>query len=306
MLRRAALERSARPVARADMRELNLECSSASELDDARPRRGRHRCACRFWAERRVVVVRGCASELRARPRRALLGGRGGGSRREHALLEDLVLAGPKAKPEPLRQRSPDARRCASTRPVTPDARARFVRETLERFGVKAEPRAIAALADSDARPRPRSATTSRSSRSRAKITSPTLERETLRSRTRRPAITRGALAEGRAAEALAIAFELFANDPRGAAVPLCQRPRDRLGLVVGTGPSAAASLPAAAPLARARRCAVARRLGERRAATVSSAPCAASSGRHRARIDDPRAMIELLPPTAAGPVEAR
>jgi len=115
---------------------------------------------------------------------------------------------------------------------VTPDTRERYVHETLERLGAKAEPRAIAAMAESDADLGAIGNDLEKLALTGTKITLADLERESLAIEDPKAWHYAGALVEGRAADALAIAFELFANDPRGAAVPLVSALATELGLI--------------------------------------------------------------------------
>ena len=155
-----------------------------------------------------------------------------------------------KTKPEPF---GAMAGRKATRIDTTPnaDVRERFVRETLERLGAKA-----AAARDRGARrqrrgprrdpERPREA---RARRRHDHLAA--LERESLAVEDPKAWQYASAVVDGRAAEALAIAFELFANDPRGAAVPLASALAGEFGLLWELArPDGGASAPP--PLARA------------------------------------------------------
>jgi DNA polymerase III delta subunit len=133
----------------ADMRALNLEVIDGPSTDDLPRVVADSVAAMPFLAERRVVAVRGC-ERLRAQPRRDLWAVAEAVPAGNTLVLEDLLAPNKKTKPEPygaLAGRK--ALRIDTT--VSVDTRERYVHETLERLGAKAEPRVIAALAESDA-----------------------------------------------------------------------------------------------------------------------------------------------------------
>ena len=108
-------------------------------------------------------------------------------------------------------------------------------------------------------------------------------------------------MVEGRSDEALAIAFELFANDPRGAAVPLASALAGEFALLWELARPGGGELP---PRHRWRERAlrpIARRVGERRARYGYEAAVRGFEAVVTGRIDDPRAMIELLTVDLAG-----
>ena len=182
------------------------------------------------------------------------------------------------------------------------------MRETLARLGARRRSRAPSRSSPPATPTSARSRTTSRSWRSPASRS---------RSRCSRPRASRSripkawqyaqALVEGRADEALAIAYELFATDPRGAAVPLASALAREMGLLwelarPGGGDAVeprhrwrARKLqnvwPAASAAARARRGYEAAVRGFEAVVT--------------GRIDDGRAMIELLTADIAANVTA-
>jgi DNA polymerase III delta subunit len=101
------------------------------------------------------------------------------------------------------------------------DARARFVEETLQRLAAQAEPRVVEELAHSEAGLAAVRSDLEKLALAGKRITLKDLEREALAIEDPKAYKYASALAEGRITEALAIAHESFANDPRNAAIPL-------------------------------------------------------------------------------------
>ena len=213
-----------------DMRALNLEIIDGPATDELARVVADSVAAMPFLAERRVVAVRGC-ERLRAQPRRDLWAVAEAVPAGNILVLEDLFPPNKKTKPEPygaLAGRK--ALRIDTT--ITADTRERYVRETLARLDATAEPRAIAAMAESDADLGSIGNDLEKLVLSGKKITLADLERESLSIEDPKAWHYATALIEGRAADALAIAFELFASDPRGAAVPLASAIANDLGLI--------------------------------------------------------------------------
>jgi DNA polymerase III delta subunit len=276
-----------------DMRALNCDVFDGPEADAIGRVVGDAVNAMPFLAERRVVVVRNC-HRMRAQPRRDLW------AVAEHVpagntlVLEDLFAPTKKTKPEPF---GPMAGRKATRIDTTPnaDVRERFVRETLERLGAKAQPRVIAALAEGDADLGAIQNDLEKLSLTGATITIEALERESLSVEDPKAWQYASAVVEGRSADALAIAFDLFANDPRGAAVPLASALAGEFALLWELARPDGGALP---PRHRWRERIlrpIARRIGERRARYGYEAAVRGFEAVVTGRIDDPRAMIELL-----------
>jgi hypothetical protein len=101
------------------------------------------------------------------------------------------------------------------------EARGRFVDETLARLGAKADARVVSELARSGSDLAAVRNDLEKLALSGKKITIEDLEREALSIEDPKSYKYASALAEGRVDEALTIAHELFADEPRSAAVPL-------------------------------------------------------------------------------------
>lgn len=286
-----------------DMRALNLEVIDGPATDDLARTVADSVAAMPFLAERRVVAVRGC-ERLRAQPRRDLWAVAEAVPAGNTLVLEDLFPPNKKTKPEPfgvLAGRK--ALRIDTT--VTPDTRERYVHETLERLGAKAEPRAIAAMAESDADLGAIGNDLEKLALTGTKITLADLERESLAIEDPKAWHYAGALVEGRAADALAIAFELFANDPRGAAVPLVSALATELGLIWELARPNGGDLPGRHKWRERILLPIARRIGERRARYGYTAAVRGFEALVTGQIDDPRGMIELLTADIASKVTA-
>jgi DNA polymerase III delta subunit len=286
-----------------DMRALNLEVIDGPATDDLARTVADSVAAMPFLAERRVVAVRGC-ERLRAQPRRDLWAVAEAVPAGNTLVLEDLFPPNKKTKPEPfgvLAGRK--ALRIDTT--LTADTRERYVHETLERLGVKAEPRAIAAMAESDADLGAIGNDLEKLALTGTKITLADLERESLAIEDPKAWHYAGALVEGRAADALAIAFELFANDPRGAAVPLVSALATELGLIWELARPNGGELPGRHKWRERILLPIARRIGERRARYGYTAAVRGFEAVVTGQIDDPRGMIELLTADIASKVTA-
>lgn len=201
----------------ADVRDLNLDRIPAFELADA----GRVREAVQsmpFLADRRVVLVTD-AQTLRAQPRRDLWDAAQNVPEGSTLIIADLL--NPRSKrPEPF---GPMAGRAALRIDTTAsdDVRERFVRESLAALGASADARTVAALIASDADLAAVRNDLEKLALAGKKITFADLEREALSIGDPKAYKFASAIAEGKAAEAFEIAGELFANEPRGAAMPL-------------------------------------------------------------------------------------
>jgi DNA polymerase III delta subunit len=286
-----------------DMRALNLEVIDGPASEDLARTVADSVAAMPFLAERRVVAVRGC-ERLRAQPRRDLWAVAEAVPAGNTLVLEDLFPPNKKTKPEPfgvLAGRK--ALRIDTT--VTPDTRERYVRETLERLNVQAEPRAIAAMAESEADLGAIGNDLEKLALAGTRITLADLERESLAIEDPKAWHYANALVEGRAAEALEIAFDLFANDPRGAAVPLVSALATDLGLIWELTRPGGGDLPPRHKWRERNLRPLAKRIGERRARYGYAAAVRGFEAVVTGGIDDPRAMIEVLTADIASKVTA-
>jgi DNA polymerase III delta subunit len=200
-----------------DVRELNLERFGPDDVgDSARVREAV--TAMPFLADRRVVVVND-AQTLKAQPRRDLWEVAQDVPEGNTLIILDLLPARSK-RPEPF---GPMAGRSATRIDTTAgdEARARFVEETLERLGAKADARVIGELTRSEADLAAVRNDLEKLALSGKKITIGDLERESLSIEDPKAYKYASALVEGRISEAMSIAHECFANDPRGSAMPL-------------------------------------------------------------------------------------
>jgi|SRR5580700_3087760 DNA polymerase III delta subunit len=200
-----------------EVRDLNLERFSAEEAGDA-GRVAEALQAMPFLADRRVVV----ASEtqtMRAAARRDLWEVAQNVPEGSTLVLVDLLA--PRGKgPESFGVKAGRAALRVDTT-AGEESRARFVEETLKNLNVKAEPRAIDELARSNAELAAVRNDLEKLALGGKKITLKDLEREAISIEDPKAYRYASALAEGKVGEALAIAHEFFANEPRNAAIPL-------------------------------------------------------------------------------------
>ena len=276
-----------------DMRALNCDVFDGPESDSIGRAAGDAVNAMPFLAERRVVVVRNC-HRLRAQPRRDLWAVAESVPDGNTLVLEDLFPPAKKTKPEPYGQL---AGRKALRIDTTPnaDVRERFVRESLEALGAKAQPRVVTILAESDADVGSIRNDLEKLALLGRTITVADLERESLSVEDPKAWQYAAAVVEGRPNEALAIAFELFANDPRGAAVPLASALAGEFALLWELARPGGGDLPPRHRWRERTLRPIARRIGERRARYGYEAAVRGFEAVVTGRIDDPRSMIELL-----------
>lgn len=244
-----------------DMRDLNLEKFLAAEWGD--PARLREAVqAMPFLADRRVVLATD-AQSLKAQPRRDLLAIAQAVPDGNTLVITDLLS--PRSKrPEPL---GPQAGRAALRIDVTAseDARARFINETLAALGATAEPRVVAELTRSEAELSAVRNDLTKLALSGKKIAYKDLESESIAIDDPKAYRYASALVEGKIAEALAIAHEFFANEPRGAAIPLLSALATECGFIWEMA-RPGGELPARAKWRERSLRPLAARIGERRA----------------------------------------
>jgi DNA polymerase III delta subunit len=200
-----------------EVRDLNLTRFAAENLTEAASvREAVH--AMPFLADRRVVVVAETQT-MRSALRQDLL--EVAKSVPDGNTLVLLDLLSPRSqRPVPFGTLAGRAALRVDTT-AGEDARARFVEETLQRLAAQAEPRVVEELAHSEADLAAVRSDLEKLALAGKRITLKDLEREALAIEDPKAYKYASALAEGRIAEALAIAHEAFANDPRSAAIPL-------------------------------------------------------------------------------------
>jgi DNA polymerase III delta subunit len=276
-------------------RELNVERFIASEIE-AFGRLEAAVCAMPFLATTRLTIVRG-AQELRAQQRRDLLAVAQRVPDGNVLVVEDLLAPSSK-RPEPLgKQLAALALRIDVS--STPDARERFVRESAAELGVKIEPAAVAALAKKDDADLVGVRTDlEKLALHGEKITLAAVLDESLASGDAKAYHFAGALLEGRRKEALAIAFELLDDDPRGAAIPLISALANEYALVWELAREGGA-LPSRHRWRERALRPIAKKMGERRARQGFERALRCFEAIVTGRADDPRAVLALL--AAAG-----
>ncbi len=243
-----------------DVRELNLSRFGPEDLGDMAGLREAVQ-AMPFLADRRVVAVSEVQT-MRADPRRALLAVAQDVQEGNTLILLDLL--GPRTKaPQPF---GVALGRAALRIDTSADegTRARFIAETLERLGAKAEPRAVAALASGDADLSAIRNDLEKLALAGGTITLRELQQEALAIEDPKPYLYAGALVEGKTLAGLAIAHEFLADNPRGA-VPLLGALATECGYVYELA-RANGRLPERLGWRERFLRPVARRLGERRA----------------------------------------
>jgi len=288
----------------ADMRALNLDVIAGPETEHVGRAVADASTAMPFLAELRVIVVRNC-HQLRAQPRRDVWDAALALPAGNTLVLEDLFAPNKKTKPEPF---GPLAGRKALRIDTTlaADVRERFVRETLARLGAGAEPRVISELAAGDADLGSIQNDLEKLALAGKSITFAMLESESLSIEDPKAWHYAQALVEGRPDEALAIAFELFAADPRGAAIPLASAIAGEMSLLWELArPGGGAAIEPRHRWRAPKLQVVARRIGPARARRGYEAAVRGFEAVVTGRIDDGRAMIELLTADIAANVTA-
>ena len=249
-----------------------------------------------FLGSTRVVIVRG-AHELRVEPRRTLLGVAERVPDGNVLVIEDLVSPASK-RPEPLAKLLGRAALRIDTTPNA-DVRDRFIGETLARLGATAERRAIAALLEGESDLAGLQTDLEKLALGGKPITYDDVERETLVASDVRAYRYASAAVAGRAAEALALAHEIFASDPRGAAVPLLSALATEYQLAWEAA-RPGGSLPARARWRERELRGVARALGERRLRAGFERAIRGFEAVVTGRADDPRVIVDAATVAAA------
>jgi len=287
-----------------EVRDLNLDTIAGPQTEHVGRAIAGAIAAMPFLAERRVVIVRDCQA-LRAQPRRDVWAAAETLPAGNVLVLEDLFPPNKKTKPEPF---GALAGRKALRIDTTPnaDVRERFVRETLARLAAGAEPRVIAELAASDADLGAIQTDLEKLALAGGTITYAALAAESVVVEDPKAWQYAAALIDGRTADALAIAFDLFAADPRGAAIPLASALATDLGLIWELArPGGGEAIEPRHRWRVGKLAATARRIGAARARYGYEAAVRGFEAVVTGRIDDPRAMIELLTAEIAARVTA-
>ena len=283
-----------------EMRDLNLERIPAAEWSDAGKVRESVQ-AMPFLADRRVVVVSD-AQALRAQPRRDLLEVMGSVPDGNTLIVLDL-LSPRSQRPQPL---GPQVGRSALRIDTTAseDVRLRFIDEALEALGATAEPRVRAELGRSDADLASVRNDLEKLALTGKKITFKDLESESLAIEDPKAYRYASALVEGKIAEALGIAHEFFANDPRGAAIPLLSALATECGLIWELA-RPGGDLPARAKWRERALRPIAGRIGERRARVAYERAVrgveAVVTGQAGNDPDDHRVLVERITAELSG-----
>ncbi|MBC5798787.1 MAG: hypothetical protein GIX03_10660 [Candidatus Eremiobacteraeota bacterium] len=276
-------------------RALNVDRFSAGELESFRAVDAAM-SALPFLGAARVVIVRG-AAELRAEARRELLAVAERVPEGNVLVIEDLVSPASK-RPEPLGKQLGRAALRIDTTPSL-DARERFVRETLAGLAARAEPAALAALVEGDAQLAGLRTDLEKLAIGGNVITLDAVLREALTNEDVRAYQYASAAVAGRAADALALAHEMFAADPRGAAVPLLAALAAEYGLVWEVA-RPDGELPLRARWRERELRLSARALGERRARLGFERAVRGFEAVVTGRADDPRVVVDLATAAAA------
>ncbi len=204
-------------VLEVELRDLNLTRFSAETLAEVTQVR-EALAAMPFLAERRVVVVTD-AQTLRASTRESFAAVLKDVPQGNTLIVSDLVKPLGRS-PVPMgRMAGRDALRIDTT--ATQGTRTRFIEETLKRVGAAAERRVIEELARSEADLAAIRNDLEKLALSHKNITHKALEGEALTIKDPKLYVYSQATVEGQTAKALAVAHEVFATDPRRAAMGL-------------------------------------------------------------------------------------
>ncbi len=288
-----------------EVRDLNLTRIAPADVGDAACVREAV-AAMPFLAERRVVIVTE-AQTLRAQERRSLWEAAQTAPEGNTLVLLDL-LSPRSQRPQSLGSL---AGRAALRIDTTADVetRRRFVDETLRALGAKAEPRVAAALIESNADLGAVRNDLEKLALLGKRITLADLERESLTVEDPKAYRYASALVEGKTAAAFQIAEELFALDPRGAAIPLLSALATECALLWDLA-RVGGSVPARFAWRERTLRPIARRIGERRARNAYERAVrgveAIVTGRAGSDPDEYRALVERISAECAMLARAR
>jgi DNA polymerase III delta subunit len=278
----------------AEVRDLNLARFRPESVDDAA---AVHEAAqaMPFLAERRVTVVSD-AQLLRAQPRRDLWEVAQEAPDGNTFVIVDL-LSPRSERPQAFGVLAGRAALRIDTT-ASEEVRARFVEETLERLGAKADVRVVDELARSDADLASVRNDLEKLALGGKKITLRDLEREALSIEDPKAYKYASALVEGRVAQALEIAHECFANEPRNAVIPLLSALATECAYLWELA-RPGGELPARARWRERALRPIAQRIGERRARIAYERAVrgveAVVTGRAGSDPDDHRTLVERI-----------
>lgn len=250
-----------------------------------------------FLGSRRVVLVLR-AHELRADPRRALQRVAQEAPEGNVLVIEDLISPGSK-RPEPLgKLLGRGASRIDCT--AGSDVRERFIREALAELVATATPPAIAALVRGGADLAAIRTDLEKLALVGTPIDLEAVLEESLVTDDVRAYQYAGVAAAGKTAHALELAAEVFASDPRGAAVPLLAALAAEYGLLWELA-RPGGELPSKAKWRERELRGVARALGERRARAGFERAIRGFEAVVTGRADDARLVVDAA--TVAGAI---
>ncbi len=273
-----------------EMRDLNLERFAAGELDSA-GRVGDAIQAMPFLATNRLVIVSDTQS-LKAPMRKALWAVAETVPVGNTLVLVDL-LSLKSVRPQPFGvMAGRGALRIDTTAP--PSVRERFIAETLTELGAQAEPRVIDELARSQAALAAVRNDLEKLALTGKKITYKDLEQESLAIEDPKAYKYAGALVEGRVADALEIASQMFADDPRGAGIPLISALANECALLWEMARPGGV-LPTRAKWRERFLRPIAARIGERRARLAYERAVRSFESIVTGRNDDPKLVVEVI-----------
>ncbi|MGH7729279.1 MAG: DNA polymerase III subunit delta [Vulcanimicrobiaceae bacterium] len=287
----ALIERLLEPAAR----ELGLDRFRAEDLASLAPLEAAL-AALPFFGAQRVVVLRD-AQALAAEARRKLVALAEGVAAGAVLVIEDHLSPASK-RPQALgAQLGRAALRIDTT--ATPAVRERFVRETLAELDASAEPAALAALVRSGLELTALRTDLEKLALGSGPITLEDVLRESIAASDVRAFRFAGAVVAGEVAEALQMADEMFAADPRGAAIPLLSALASEYA-AVWEAARPGGSVPARLRWRERELGAAARRLGLRRARLGFERALRGFEAIVTGRADDPRLVVELAAALAA------
>ncbi|MBC5828958.1 MAG: hypothetical protein GIW98_02050 [Candidatus Eremiobacteraeota bacterium] len=273
-----------------EMQNLNVERFGAGEIESM-SRIGEATQAMPFLAETRIVIVTDCQT-LRAQARRELWDIAQAVPSGNTLVLLDL-LAPKSMRPQPFGQLAARTTLRIDTT-TTAAVRERYIRERLAELSVQADVRIIDALARSDADLAAVHNDLEKLALGGKRITLAALARESLSVEDPKAYQYATALVEGKSSQALAIAFEMFANDPRGAAIPLVSALAAEYALLWEIARKGG-QVPAKAKWRERFLRPLATRMGERRAREGFERAVRGFESIVTGKIDEPRLLVEML-----------
>lgn len=273
-----------------EMRNLNVERFSAAEIESM-IRISEATQAMPFLADCRIVIVTETQT-LRAAARRELWEIAQSVPAGNMLVLLDL-LAPKVSRPQPFGQLA--GRSALRIDTTTNEAvRERYIRETLLELGAQADVRIIHALSRSDAELAAVRNDLEKLALGGKRITLAALARESLSVEDPKAYQYASALVEERSTQALTIAFDMFANDPRSAAIPLISALAAEYALLWEIA-RRGGRVPAKAKWRERFLRPVATRMGERRARLGFECALHGFETIVTGKVDEPRLLVEML-----------